>query len=105
MAELNKIMRQREDLQFIQILNEICEGNYVNEAETILRSRFSSQSSAHFPNTALHVFKENAPVNENNQMMLDNIESQLTIVPAIDILPKDFNKNFIQSGPDVCSLK
>ena len=33
------------------------------------------------------------PVNEHNQMMLDKIESQLTIVPVIYILPKDCNIN------------
>ena len=92
-AKLTEVMRQREDLQFIQILNKICEGNCDEEFETILKSRFFSKSCDQFPKNALHVFAENAPVNEHNQMMLDKIESQLIIVPAIDILPKDCNIN------------
>ena len=93
MAELTEVMRQREDLQFIQSLNKICEGICDEEFETILRSRFFSQSSDQFPNNALHIFAENVPVNKHNQMMLDEIENQLIIVPAIDILPKDCNIN------------
>ena len=41
------------------------------------------QSSDQFPNNALHIFAENAPVNGHNQMMLDNIEIQLILVPTI----------------------
>ena len=83
MAELTEVMRQREDLQFIQVLNKIHEGNCDKEVETILNSRFFSQSSDQFPNNALHIFAENAPVNEHNQMMLDNIESQPITVPEL----------------------
>ena len=93
MAELTEVMRQREDFQFIQIINKIREGNCDEEVETILKSRFFSQPSDQFPKNALHVFAENAPVNEHNQIMLDKTESQFVIVPAIDILPKDCNIN------------
>ena len=79
MAELTELMRQREDLQFIQILNKICEENCDEEVETILKSRFFSQSKDQFSKNALRVFAENAPVNVHNQMMLDKIESQLII--------------------------
>ena len=82
-AELTGVMRQREDLQFIQILNKICEGTYDEEVETFLKSGFFSQSSDQFPNNALHIFAENAPVNGHNQMMLDNTEIQLILVPTI----------------------
>lgn len=53
-------------------LKKICEENCDKEVETILKSRFFFQSSDQLPNNALHVFAENAPVNEHNQM-LDNI--------------------------------
>ena len=79
MAELTELMRQREDLQFIQILNKICEEYCDEEVETILKSRFFSQSKDQFSKNALRVFAENAPVNVHNQMMLDKIESQLII--------------------------
>ena len=93
MAELTEVIGQREDLQFIQILIKICEGNCEAEVETILRSKFFPQSSDQFPKNALHVFPENAPANEHNQTMLDEIENQLIIVPAIFILPNDCNIN------------
>ena len=93
MAELTEVIGQREDLQFIQILIKICEGNCEAEVETILRSKFFSQSSDQFPKNALQVFPENAPANEHNQTMLDEIENQLIIVPAIFILPNDCNIN------------
>ena len=93
MAELTEVMRQRKDFQFIQIINKIREGNCDEEVETILKSRFFSQPSDQFPKNGLHVFAQNAPVNEHNQIMLDKTESQFIIVPAIDILPKDCNMN------------
>ena len=92
-AELTKVMGQREGNQFIQIINKIRKGNCDEEVETILKSRFFSRSSDQFPKNALHVLAENPPVNEHNQTMLDKIESQLIIVPAIDILSKDCNIN------------
>ena len=75
MVELTEVMRQREDLEFIQILNKIREGNCDEEVETILKSRLFSQPSDQFPKNALHVFAENAPANEHSQMMLDEVES------------------------------
>ena len=75
MVELTEVMRQREDLEFIQILNKIREGNCDEEVETILKSRLFSQPSDQFPKNALNVFAENAPANEHSQMMLDEVES------------------------------
>ena len=96
-AELTEVMRQREDLQFIQVLHKIREGNCDKEVETILNSRFFLQSSDQFPNNALYIFAENGPVNEHNQMIMDNIGSQPITVPATDILPKDCNINIESS--------
>ena len=75
MVELTEVMRQREDFEFIQILNKIREGNCDEEVETILKSRLFSQPSDQFPKNALNVFAENAPANEHSQMMLDEVES------------------------------
>ena len=40
MAELTEVMRQRENLQFVQILNKICERDCDEEVETFLKLRF-----------------------------------------------------------------
>ena len=64
MAKLTEVTRQRDLNLFRSIRQENCD----EEVETILKSRFFSRSSDQFPNSALHVFAENATVNGRNQM-------------------------------------
>ena len=48
-AELSEVMRQREDYQFIKILNKIREGEIDEDVELALKSRFFSNDQPLYP--------------------------------------------------------
>ena len=61
----------------------------------VIQSRCISPSDPNYPSDALHIWAENAPVNEHNQMKLETIRSQLFILKAKDQYPKNVNKQDI----------
>ena len=66
MAELTEVMRQRDDYQFINILNKIREGQIDEDVELTLKSRFFNKLS--YPENAVHIFAEKKPVEQHNQI-------------------------------------
>ena len=55
-AELSEVMRQREDYQFIKILNKIREGEIDEDVELALKSRFFSKDQPLYPeNKAMEI--------------------------------------------------
>ena len=84
MAELSEVMRQR-DYQFVNILNKIWEGQIDEDVELILKSRFFNKLS--YPENAVHIFAENKPVKQHNEIQSDKIASELVKIQAIDETP------------------
>ena len=72
-AELTKVMRQRGDKHFIDLLNKVCVRNVDSEVEKRLKSRIICNSDLHYPKYAVHVFAENVLVLIHNKVMLDQI--------------------------------
>ena len=85
MAELTEVMRQREDYQFINIFNKIREGQIDENVELILKSRFFNKS---YPENADHIFAEDKPVQQHNEIQLDKIASELVKIQVIDDTPR-----------------
>ena len=44
-----------------------------------------------YPEHAVHTFTENKPVKRHNETQLNNLDSQLVCIEAIDEFPKDIN--------------
>ena len=80
-------MRQSGDFEFISLLNKIKEGEIDNHVESTLKSQFLKKKS--FPQHVVHMFAENKPAKEHNETQLNNLNSQLIFIDAIDEIPKD----------------
>ena len=88
MAELTKVMRQREDYQFINTLNKIREGQVDEHVELTLKSQFFSKDEPLYPESVVHFFAENKPVEHHNEVQLDKIDSDLVSIQAIYEIPR-----------------
>ena len=72
-VELTEVMRQRGDMEFISFLNKIWVGIVDYEGEKILLSRFIAKDNPAYPKHALHMFAENKPSVDYNELMLNEI--------------------------------
>ena len=86
MAGLTVIMKQREDYQFINILNKTREGQIDKDVELTLKSRFIDKLS--YPENAVYILAENKPVEQDNEIQLDKTTSELVRIQAIDQIPR-----------------
>ena len=86
MAELTKVMRQREDYQFINNLTKIREGQIDEDVELKLKSRYFNKPS--YPENAFHIFAVNKPVKQHNEIQLHKIVSELVRIQATDKTPR-----------------
>ena len=87
--ELTEVMRQREDSQLIDLLNQVRVADIKPTDKELLESRVIQPLNDQYPHDALHIFAENATANQHNLKMLQLIESPLHMIPAIDLLPKN----------------
>ena len=83
-VELTEVMRQRGDLEFILFLNKIRVGIVDYEGERILLSRFIAKDNPAYPKHALHMFTENKPSVDYNELMLNEILGEVISINAID---------------------
>ena len=91
MIELTEIMRQKNDKAFAELLNRIRTASHTEHDIKVLQSRRITPTDPTYPSDALHIWAENAPVNEHNQTKLETIEALLFL------LPKNVNKQEINS--------
>ena len=82
-------MRQRGDDTLIDLLNNVRIARPQPSDLTLLQSKTLSTVGRDFHHETLHIFAENAFVNVRNQKMLERINDEMCVVPAIDILPKN----------------
>ena len=64
MVELTQVMRQRDDFEFVCLLNKIREGKIDDQVENTLKSSFLKEKS--FLKHVAHMFAENKPAKEYN---------------------------------------
>ena len=100
MAELTEVMRQRDDIDFVDLLNQVRLGQLDEEKEKLLKSRFISKDSPDYPANTTHIFAENKPVEAYNLQMLDKLPGQKHLIYSEDEIPKHLNdgdKYFIET--------
>lgn len=68
-AELNEVMRQQEDYEFILLLNKIRVGTVDDEAEKLLKSRLVAEDDLLYLKHAAHMFAENCSVVDYNELI------------------------------------
>ena len=92
LIELTESMRQREDLQFAELLMRVRTASCTEEDITLLKSREVSVTDPQYPQHALHVFKTNREVDDYNVKKLGQLSSQVYTIRAID------KKKDVQTG-------
>ena len=92
MAELTQIMRQKDDLAFTPLLNRVCTASHTDDDIRCLQSKTITPGDQNYPSDALHIFAENAPVNEYNINRLEQIMSQQYVLKASDQIPPHVRK-------------
>ena len=86
MIELDEIMRQRNDKEFAEVLCRVRVGKCTQEDLCLLKSRNITDDNKDYPHTALHVYRLNKDVDQDNINKLNHLapsDQQVTIV-AID---------------------
>ena len=73
-------MRQRENYQFINIVNKIQEGEIDEDVQLTLKSRFFNKDEPLYAESAVHIFAENKPVEHHNEVQLDKLDSGLVSI-------------------------
>ena len=89
MAELTEVMRQRGDILFIDLLNQIRIGKLESDKEDLLKSRFISKECFDYSSHLIHIFAENLPVDQHNADMLDKLQSTKHQIYSLDEMPKN----------------
>ena len=95
MVELTEIMRQKNDKAFTELLNRVRTASHTEDDIKVIQSRSITPSDPHYPSDALHIWAENAPVDEHNHKRLETIQALLFILKAKDQFPKNVNKKDI----------
>ena len=97
MIELTEIMRQKEDKTFLELLNRIRIGQCYDEDVELLRSRIRTPTEPDYPETALHLWAENGPVDQHNEKMLAKIDKPEYILTATDKYPATVDQSHIKN--------
>ena len=81
-------MRKSEKYQFINILKKIRKDEIDEHVELTLKSGFFSKDESLYPESVVHIFAENKPVEHHNEVQLDKVGSDLVSIQAIDEIPR-----------------
>ncbi|XP_066910247.1 uncharacterized protein [Clytia hemisphaerica] len=101
MAELTEVMRQRDDIDFVDLLNQVRLGELDEEKEELLKSRFITKDSPDYPANITHIYAENKPVDLYNLQMLEKLPTEKHLILAQDEVPKNLTRsdlNFIENA-------
>ena len=95
MIELHKIMRQKDDQAFIELLNRIRIGKQTEHDINVIQSRSILPNDPSYPTDALLIWAENAPVDDYNKKKLDELSRSVFILKAKDQYPTNVKKQDI----------
>ena len=76
MLELTKIMRQRGDTRFVELLCRVRTGECTEGDIDLLKTRVIALESPDYPTQALHVYRLNESVDKCNDFMLNSLASE-----------------------------
>ena len=95
MIQLTEIMRQKDDQPFTELLNRFRTASQTEEDITLIQSKVICSTDVNYPSQALHIFAENAPVDQHNNAHLENLSTPLHRLKAVDQYPPNVTKQDI----------
>ncbi|VDI56158.1 Hypothetical predicted protein [Mytilus galloprovincialis] len=102
--ELTEIMRQKDDLEFAQLLNRLRQNQLTENDFAVLSTRTVSISDPTYRTNATHLFVENALVDNFNLQYISKLCSQKVKVKAVDTvcgdLPASVKAKLLSSLPE-----
>ncbi|VDI03383.1 Hypothetical predicted protein [Mytilus galloprovincialis] len=102
--ELTEIMRQKDDLEFAQLLNRLRQNQLTENDFAVLSTRTVSISDPTYRTNATHLFVENALVDNFNLQYISKLGSQKVKVKAVDTvcgdLPASVKTKLLSSLPE-----
>ena len=98
MIQLTEIMRQKDDKEFVELLNRLRIGTCLDADLEMLKSRIISLDDPSYPREALHVFAENALVDNHNKQMLEKIDAPSVNLIATDKYPQNVSSSLLQKA-------
>ena len=96
MTELKQIMRQKDDLAFTELLNRLRTASHTDDDVRCIQSKTITVHDKNYPSDALHIFAENAPVDQYNSNRLEQIKSPQYILKALDQFPPHVRKQDVE---------
>ena len=95
MIELTENMRQKKDQPFTQLLNRFRTASQTEADIQCIQLRAVNSIEPNYPKHALHIFAENAPVDQHNNEHLQCLTTPLHRLKATDQYPPNINKQDI----------
>ncbi|XP_062584589.1 uncharacterized protein LOC134246276, partial [Saccostrea cucullata] len=91
--ELDEVMRQKDDLEFAQLLNRLRHNEMTSEDLDIIHRCIIAENSPNYPHNAPHLFTMNAKVDEYNNKLIEQLPGEKVIVKAVDSVLQDHSKS------------
>ena len=95
MIELTENMRQKEDQPFTHLLNRFRTASQTEADIQCIQLRSVNPIEPNYPKDALHIFAENAPVDQHNNEHLQSLRTPLHRLKATDQYPPNVSKQDI----------
>lgn len=88
-------MCQRFDQRIIEQPNNIFQGTFSDSNEALLRPKFITPYSDHYPSDAMHIWAENVAVQRYSNQNLSEIDGHIYPVEAVDLITNNLSKTDI----------
>lgn len=85
---MTEVKQQRGDYKYIRVLNNIREGNNGKDIGRTLKLLYCQKKTS-YPEHVVHMFAETKLVEKHNENNLNNLDSRLVCVYAIDKFPRN----------------
>ncbi|XP_062599574.1 uncharacterized protein LOC134261132 [Saccostrea cucullata] len=90
--ELDEIMRQKDDLEFAQLLNRLRYNIMTEEDMNVIHRCMITETSDNYPHHAPHLFTQNSKVDAYNNQLIEKLEGEKVTVNSVDTVLKDYSK-------------
>ena len=94
--ELDEIMRQKDDIEFAQLLNRLRYNELTPEDKNVIQRCMITETNENYPNHAPHLFTQNSKVDACNNQLIERLEGEKVIVKSVDTVIKDYSKEVKQ---------
>ncbi|XP_062614811.1 uncharacterized protein LOC134276593 [Saccostrea cucullata] len=90
--ELDEIMRQKDDIEFAQLLNRLRYNAMTAEDMNVIHRCMITETSDNYPYHAPHLFTQNSKVDAYNNQLIENLGGEKVTVNSVDSVIKDYSK-------------